>query len=302
MKRTSICCALFALALNVAPLEAAIHGTFDGQLLATGSRRILLLDRTGKILWSHKGGNCSDIWMLPNGNVLHADNNVAEINPKTDEVVWQYRPEQQKGGGTFACQRLANGNTVVGENSAGRIVEVDRSGKIVFELKLPLCKPGSHNNLRMVRKLDNGNYLVCHKDKALVREYTPKGDVVFEAKVSHIAFSATRLPNGNTVAGHIDSVTEFDSGGKVVWEFNKNELPEVQIGMICGIHVLPDGTVVMGCYRAVHGADGAAVLAISRQKKLLWRYSVTAGKGDRNTMGVQVLDSKGKPLPGPALR
>ncbi len=298
MKRTMLSLAILALALNLSAAEKAIHGTFDGQLLTTGARRILLLDKNGEVLWSHKGGNCSDIWMLPNGNVLHADNNVAEIDPKTDETVWSYRPEQQKGGGTFACQRLANGNTMVGENSAGRVVEVGKDGKIVFELKLPLCNPGSHNNLRMVRKLDNGNYLVCHKGAALVREYTPKGDIVFEVKVSGIAFSATRLPNGNTVVGHIDSVTEFAPDGKVVWEFKKTELTDVQVGMICGINVLPDGSVVMGCYRAVHGPDGAAVLAVSRDKKLLWRYAVPEGKGDRNMMGVQVLDGKGTPLSG----
>jgi len=296
MKRTTLSLAVLAVALNFAAAEKSIHGAFDGQLLATGARRILLLDKDGKVLWSHKGGNCGDIWMLPNGNVLHADNNVAEINPETDETVWSYRPEQQKGGGTFACQRLANGNTVVGENSAGRIVEVDKDGKVVFELKLPMCKPGSHNNLRMVRKLDNGNYLGCHKGEAMVREYTPNGAVVFEVKGSAIAFSATRLPNGNTVVGHIENVTEFDPEGKVVWQFSKTELPDIKIGMICGINVLPDGTVVMGCYRAVHGPDGAAVCAVSRDKKLVWRYSVPSGKGDRNMMGVQVLDGEGTAL------
>jgi len=296
MKRMMVGLAIFGLLSNGMAAEKAMHGTFEGQLLSTGGGRILIINQDGDITWQHKGGNCSDIWMLPNGNVLHADNNVAEINPKTDETVWSYNPEQQKGGGTFACQRLPNGNTMVGENSAGRIVEVDPTGKIIFDLELPLCKPGSHNNLRMVRKLDNGNYLVCYKEKAMVREITPSGEVVFEAKVSGIAFSATRLPNGNTVVGHIDSVTEFDPKGKVVWEFNKTELPNVKIGMICGINVLPDGAVVMGCYRAVHGPDGAAVLAVSRDKKLLWRYSVPAGKGDRSMMGVQVLDAKGKPL------
>lgn len=281
--------------------EGKVHGPLNGQLLATGAGRILLIDKDGKILWKHKGGNCSDIWMLKNGNVLHADNNVAEINPKTNETVWSYRPDQQKGGGTFACQRLDNGNTMVGENSAGRIVEVNKEGKVVFELKLPMCQPGSHNNLRMARKLDNGNYLVCHKGKALVREYTPQGEVVFEVKVSQAAYSAVRLPNGNTIVGHIESVTEFDPKGNPVWEFHKKDLPELKIGMMCGIHVLGDGTVAMGFYRADHSENGAGLLAVSRDKKLVWRY-VDRPKGDRNMMALQVLDESGKPLSGPAQR
>ena len=275
-----------------------IHGTLKGHLLATGAGRMLIMDNTGKILWKHKGGNCSDIWMLKNGNVLLADNNVVEVDPKTDKVVWSYKPEMQKGGATFTCQRLENGNTMVGENSAGRIVEVDPKGKIVFELKLPLCQPGSHNNLRYVRKLANGNYLAAYKAKGLVREYTPEGKVVFEVKVKPIAFSAVRLPNGNTVVGHINCITEFDPKGKQVWQFDKKELKDVKIGAITGIHVQSNGNIVIGIYAADRGKDGASLLEITREKKLVWRY---AG-GDRHMMGVQLLDNKGKPLPGPVLR
>ena len=274
-----------------------VYGTLKGQVLATGAGRMVLLDKTGKILWKHKGGNCSDIWMLKNGNILLADNNVVEVDPKTDKVVWSYKPAMQKGGGTYACQRLENGNTMVGENSAGRIVEVDPKGKIVFELKLPLCQPGSHNNLRHVRKLANGNYLVAYKGKAMVREYTPKGEVVFEAKVKPIAFSAVRLPNGNTVVGHINCVTEFDPKGKQVWQFDKKELKDVKIGAITGIHVQSNGNIVMGIYGANTSKDGASLLEITREKKLVWRYL-----GDKHMMAVQLLDEKGKPLPGPALR
>ena len=282
--------------------EARVKGTLTGQVLTTGSGKVLLVDTTGKTLWKHKGANCSDIWMLDNGNVLLADNNVLEINPTTDKVVWTYKPAQQKGGGTFTCQRLAGGITMVGENSAGRIVEVDKEGKIVFELKLPLCQPGSHNNLRMVRKLDNGNYLVCYKAKALVREYTPGGKVVFEVKVTQIAYSAVRLPNGNTVVGHIEAVTEFDPKGKKVWQFSVKDLAGIKLGMICGIHVLPGGNVVIGFYRVAMGPDGAGLIEITREKKLVWRWICPAKGGERHTMGVQKLDAAGKPLPGKALR
>ncbi len=304
MKKSLALTIALALVISLLPGASAraqkklIHGTLSGQVLATGGGRILLLDKTGAILWQRKGQNCSDIWMLANGNILHADNNVTEINPKTNKIVWSHRPEQQEGGGTFSCQRLKNGNTMVGENSAGCIVEVDKRGNIVFELKLPLMQSGSHNNLRMVRKLKNGNYLVCHKGESLVREYTPTGEVVFQVKVSDVPYSAVRLDNGNTVVGHINNITEFDKHGKQVWQFNKNELSGLEIGMICGIHVLPNGNVVMGLYRAVQKDNGAGLLEITRNKKLVWRYVNTSAKTDRNMMAVQLLDKNGKPLPG----
>ena len=296
MKRAMMIAALSVSAMAVFA-DGKISGDFNGQLLATGAGRIVLLDKTGKVLWQHKGGNCSDIWMLENGNVLHADNNVAEINPKTSETVWSYRPEMQKAGATFSCQRLENGNTLVGENSSGRLVEVDKAGKIVFELKLPLCKPGDHSNLRIVRKLANGNYLVCHKKDKLVREYTPDGKVVFEVTVPPASYSAVRLPNGNTVVGHLEAITEFDSKGEKVWEFLKKDLPDLKIGYICGIHILEGGTIVMGVYRADASEQGGSIIAISRDKKLLWRLV----KGDKHMMSMQVLDEAGKPLAGQLL-
>lgn len=53
---------------------------------------------------------------------------------------------------------------------------------------------------------------------------------------------------------------------------------------------------------ALTSLDGAALLEITRDKKLVWRYASPAKRGDRHMMGVQLLDEKGKPLPGPALR
>jgi len=276
-----------------------VHGDLDGQILSTGAGRVVKLDNDGNELWSTKGRNVSDVWMLPNGNVLFADNNAQEIDPKTSQVVWSYKPENQKGGGTFSAQRLDNGLTLVGENSTGRILEVDKDGKAVFELQLPLTQVGSHNNLRHCRKLANGNYLVAHKGAKLVREYTPKGEVVQEIKAGNAVFSAVRLPNGNTVVGHIDGVTEYDKAGKATWTFSTKEMPDgVTTGMICGIHCLPNGNIVCGIYRVpTKDAKGAALFEITREKKLVWWYGHP--KADRNTMGVQKLGADGKPMGTP---
>ena len=278
--------------------DGKIHGELKGRLVATGSGRIMIIDQQGKTLWQCKAGNCHDAWMLPNGNILYADGNVTEINPKDNKVVFSFKPKVTKGGGAYACQRLENGNTLIGANAEGKILEVDKDGKIVFELQTKPCKVGNHHNLRMVRKLKNGNYLACHSGAKLVREYTPKGEIVLELKADAIAFSAVRLPSGNTMVGHINQVTEFDAKGKRVWEFRKSEAGEVQIGMMTGIHVQPNGNVVIGIYSAKKGDNGAAILEITREKKVVWRY---VGK-DRAMMGVQLLTADGKVLEGDTLR
>lgn len=280
---------------NVTAGSGKVIGALDGQVLATGGGRVILLDSDGAELWQIKAGNCHDVWKLDNGNVLIADGNIREVDPKTNDVVFSYKPEETKGGGAFSCQRLDDGRTLVGENSTGRILELDKDGNIVFALKVEPYKAGFHHNLRMVRKLANGNYLVCHSVAKLVREYTPKGEIVFEAHVENLAFSAVRLPNGNTIVGDMTRVVEFDPRGQAVWNLLATELKGVKIGKICGVNVLPNGNMVLGIYAAQQVEDGAALLEVTRDKDVVWRY-VKYPKGDRAMMSGQKLDTSGKAI------
>ena len=291
------------LFLFSSPIQAErpiMEGKPSGQILATGAGRVIIMNPKGEILWERKGSNVSDCWMLKNGKVIFADNRVTEVDPKTGKVTFMYQPKVSKGGGTYGCQPLKNGNILIGENSTGKIYEMTRRGKVVFELQLPLYQAGSHHNLRMVRKLKNGNYLVCHSGKHIVREYTPKGKVVYEVKVGNIAFSASRLPNGNTLVGHIDQITEFSPTAEVVWKFASTDIPGLTIGSICGVHVLDNGNLAVGVYGAYKKGGQAGLFEITREKKLIWCYSNP--KSDRSMMSIQMLDHEGKPLSSAPIR
>ena len=154
-----------------------VQGTMSGQVLAAGGGRVVRFAADGKVLWDFKGGHTHDAWLLPSGNVLYAGGEfVREVTPDK-KIVFEYKPANQEGGGVYSCQRLENGNTLIGENSTGRVLEVDKDGHVAFQLQTDPFKEGEHHNLRMVRKLANGNYLVCHSGAHLVKEYTPTGKV-----------------------------------------------------------------------------------------------------------------------------
>ncbi len=137
--------------------KQTVFGDLKNMVLSTGSGKVRIMDPSGKIRWSHRGSNVHDCWMLKDGNVLFADGQVKEVDPKTNKIVWQYKPKETQGGGAYACQRLDGGVTLVGENSTSRILEVDKDGKIVFQMQVQPYRKGNHHNLRMVRKLKNGN-------------------------------------------------------------------------------------------------------------------------------------------------
>lgn len=284
--------AIMAMVALVGGLACAdgIEGNLDSPVLAAGCGRAVMLSPKGDIVWEQKAGLVHDIWMLPNGNVLFADGNVTEVT-KDHAVVFEYKPEVQKGGGAYSCQRLSNGNTVVGENGSGRVVEVDKSGKVVFSLQTNPSTSGAHHNMRMVRKLDNGDYLVCHSGSNLVREYRPDGSTAWEKKTQALAFAAVRLPSGNTLISSLNQITEYDRDGKEVWEFKKDDIPGVVIQNMTGIQALPNGNIVTGCYSAFNKAgEGTSLLEITRDKKLVWRYA-SPGRRDTSMMGVHKLVS-----------
>jgi len=272
----------------------------NGRVLAGGVNRVVILKPDGAVVWEHPAGLVHDAWMLPGGNVLFADGKaVTEVTP-AHAVVFRYQAEEQRGGGTYSAQRLVNGNTVVGENSTGRVLEVDRAGRILFALQTAPATTGAHHNMRMVRKLDNGNYLVCHSGANLVKEYTRAGAVVWELKTANLAFAAVRSERGTTLVSTLDHITEYDRAGKVVWQVANKDLPEAAVTFMTGFHLLADGAMAVGCYRAYQGRAGSALFAISRERRLLWRYANPDGDG--SMMAIQQLDEEGRPLPGRCLR
>jgi hypothetical protein len=107
-----------------------------------------------RIVWALRGSwrQQHDAKMLPNGHILLFDNRgdlitehgrsrVLEIDPGTGGIVWSYEGTDSdpldsdiRGG----AQRLANGNTLISESTAGRIIEVAPDGSIVWEYVSPL--------------------------------------------------------------------------------------------------------------------------------------------------------------------
>ncbi len=277
---------------------ALLAADMPGGALVGGSGRLFLLNAKGEITWQRAAGLVHDTWMLPNGNILYADGKACTEVTQDQRVVFEYKTSLKDG--PYACQRLPNGNTMVGDNASGKVLEVDAAGKVVFELQTSPMKPGAHHNMRMVRKLASGNYLVCHSSANRVKEYAPDGTVVWEVQTLNLAFAAVRTPAGTTLVSNLDRILEYNKAGEVVWEFSVKDLPGVTVRNMTGMHLLGNGNLAIGCYSAYQGAEGTGLLEITRDRKLVWRYAEPGA--DKSLMSIQRLDEKGRPLAGPVRR
>ena len=147
-------------------------------VLTQGDGRLVLFNSDGSTEWEMAWGGIHDIHRLPNGNVMVQENmnSVVEIDVKTKKIVWKYDSSQQNGNQgnrieVHSFQPVENGRLMIAESGARRIIEVDRNGTIFKQIDLVVDHPDAHTDNRLVRKIANGNYLVCHEADGAVREY-----------------------------------------------------------------------------------------------------------------------------------
>lgn len=259
------------------------------------TRRIALLTANGAIEWEHPVKDIHDLHLLPSGNILfqRSFTQLVEVNPRTDQVVWEYDAGTMNGNEgrrveVHAFQRLKDGSTMIAESGPARIIEVDREGKLLHMMGLKVKNPSTHSDTRLVRKLENGHYLAAHERDGAVREYDRGGTVVWEYDVplfgmqpkgghgpeafGNQVFAALRLPNGNTLVstGNGHSVLEVSPAKEIVWSLKQNDLPGITLAWVTTLQALPDGNIILGNCHA--GPDNPQIIEVTRDKRVVWTF------------------------------
>lgn len=238
--------------------------------------KVFLVGTNGMIQWEHAAPQCNDLWVLPSGNLLFVTGHGVREVTREHQVVFDYASASE----IYACQRLANGNTFVGECNAGRLLEVGLKGEVVKQLRLlPEGRDGGHLYMRNARRLANGHYLVTHYGEQVVREYRPDGGIALAIPAAGGPHSAVRLPDGHTLVTCGDQpggsrVFEADASGKVVWQVQGEELPGIRLEFVAGVQRLANGHTVIANWLG-HGKFGQAphLIEITPDKRVVWTFA-----------------------------
>lgn len=284
-------CALTSFLICSAVATSAAH-----RVVIQGNNKLAIVEEDGEIEWQMPWGGIHDIHVLASGNIMVQQNNrkVVEIDPEKKEVVWSYdctisNGNQGRKVEVHSFQPLEDGNVMIAESGPARIIEIDRSGKLLHEVKLKVDHPHPHHDTRLVRKLENGNYLVAHEQDGTVREYNSQGNVVWEYAIplfdkprknghgpegfGNQLFAAVRLKNGNTLiaTGNGHSVLEVTPQKEIVWKLEQNDLPDITLAWVTTLEVLPSGNYVIGNCHA--GPDNPLLIEIEpKSKRVIWTF------------------------------
>jgi mono/diheme cytochrome c family protein len=258
-----------------------------------GAKKILEFDAYGNLAWECPAEMARDVWRLPNGNTLFAYNEqygtrsdketasgVREVT-RDKQVVFDYHCQ----GHVFSCQRLPDGNTLVGLAGQGKIQIVSPDGRLVREF--PVKNTPGHACMRNARQLENGHVLVAEESSQNVREYAADGQLLREFPVPFLPYSAVRTPEGETIICGQQTMMRFDAAGKKTWELQGKEIPKMGIRWFSGIQLLPDGSLF------VSNAGGKVpFFVVNPDKQILWRSESDNPKYPMGH-GIQVLNLPG---------
>jgi len=241
-----------------------------------GPNRLVELDADGKLVSEYKFPSIAVIFdVLPDGHVVYAfggdPTGVAEID-RDKKTVWRYVSKCQQ---VLGCERLPNGNTLIGEQGPCQAVEVDPDGKVVRTTKLTTTEKGYHLQVRNLHKLANGNILAAHEGEGAVREVDPQGAVVWEYKNVTNSGDARRLANGNTLVscGTQKRIIEVTPKGEIVWEFGAKDAPELNLTWISSLQILKNGNYLVGNFLRGQEGKGAHAFEVTHDKRVVWRFA-----------------------------
>jgi acetyl esterase/lipase len=245
--------------------NAAMVGWFDKYLAAPPKQRLLLVADhgpngeivamewpSGRKLWSLPNSRGHDVQILPNGHVLYTTGEwkrVVEVDAHGKEV-WSYGLAEGLQH-PIAAERLANGNTVIGDMDLGKVIEIEPSGKVVWEYENPEM---AKRQMRSVRRTPQGTTLISVERLNKIIEVDRSGKIVWtfqaEGGEERYPYQAHRLPNGNTLLGMAapGQVVEIAPNGEIVRSVGGLD-DAVRMAWCSGLQPLPGGGFLVSDYQ-----------------------------------------------------
>lgn len=297
----------------------AVERLGNGNTLVTSrdTRGVYEVTTDGTVAWSYSSDDDPNLWpfhatRLANGNTLVVDRwqeTVLEVTPAGD-VVWRYgvpdnpmdpshpdyhrnddleQPDPGELIDPFTAFRLPNGNTLIAENQACRVIEIRSSdydpdapddgyteSSIVWQYGVTHELASEHGYAdgyldwpKWAIRLDNGNTLIADETGQRVIEVTPAKSVVWQYGQSGVSGSdpgllnepvaAERLDDGSTLItdGKNDRVLRVDVDGTILWEIGQPD----EYGL--------DADGLAGPRRATITDDGTLLIADSSHQRIL---------------------------------
>ncbi|RYD20757.1 MAG: hypothetical protein EOP88_13820 [Verrucomicrobiaceae bacterium] len=301
--------ALLLASLSVSRILAAPVPALEGHdFFYAGENKVhdMYVVKKGEIVWSYHNhsskGEISDAVRLSNGSVLFAHQFGITLLGEDKKVIWKL--DAPAGTEIHTAQPIGKERIVYVMNGPEPKCVVHNIVTDKAEREFPL-KVGNlksvHGHFRHARLTAAGTLLVAHMDAGKVSEYDDHGKEVWTTPFSG-PWSASRLPDGNTLITSPKSIREVNPKGETVWECNPADLPDPKNLSLQIAQRLPNGNTLLNNW--VNAWSGpidtatapAQAFEITPDKKVVWTLR---SWDEPNNLGpattIQLLDTPSVP-------
>lgn len=279
---------------GVTPADLQAQARVGHRVLLGADGRLVRLAADGAIEWQMPWGGIHDLHVTDHGHILVQQEmrRVVQIDPVANRVVWEYDAALGNGNQgrrveVHAFQPWPDDTMLIAESGPARLLQIARDGTAQVNVPLTVQHPDPHRDTRLVRRLANRNWLVCHEGDGAVREYDDTGKVVWQFAVplfgkerrpghgpeafGNQVFAAVRLPDGRTLitTGNGHSLLTVAADGTIVDAIHQDDLAGVRLAWVTTIEVLANGNYVLG---NCHAGPGQPVLVEfePKSRRVVW--------------------------------
>jgi outer membrane protein assembly factor BamB len=239
------------------------------------NRLAIINTGNGHVEWEYPCEHPQDVHWLADGTILAAvGREVQIIRPelaakKGGEVLWRLTP----GGEVPVAQPLPDGGIMVAcsPGAKGLIIEFNKDRQEVRRIEVTTRTTG-HSQFRFCRKTPQGTYLIPSIGDGILYEIDAAGKELWKLPLAQVC-SAERLADGTTLVAGAGTIRCYDRDHKELWVLTGKDM-NLNPGILAGMHVLPDGTLVIANWgRKGDKPENASALAVSPDHRVLWRLN-----------------------------
>ena len=217
-------------------------------------------------------GKCQEVWKTEENTIICGTFGVWIYDNENTRTVY-FEPKMRPLE-IHSCQPLEDGGMLVAVNKV--LLELTSEGKIKKMIKIPYLRNEKRLQMKTVRKLSDGGYVIsaCAQNKVYI--LNQKGMVTRTINLEKIELptkirrihGVEVLENGNVLigTGYGSSLIEIDKKDKVVWSLIPDDLPTVGLKYVGGFVVRDNGNIIVAAYNS-----GYPMFEINREKQLVWK-------------------------------
>lgn len=263
----------------------------------------------GKLAWHYDTENSwedDDVWVLSNGNVLHAHMKyIEEITPQK-EIVWRY--DNPKGTEIHTCQPIGIDKVLFLQNQGdASVVKLYNkvTGEYEIDKELKELSGNVHGQCRRLRMTSKGTYVAGTMGTHTFFEYDKDFNLIWTMNPGSM-WGGVPLKNGNYLLQNENEKTsiEINRAGEIVWQAS---IADIQDQLNTLAPNLGEVTATQTCERLANGntvmftrfcdATIPQAIEITPDKEVVWILQNWKHLGDG--VSAQFLDEPGYPeVPG----